>query len=90
MPVATIRLDYSDSSYEVFRYEFDTLKDAVIYSRLVRMKRQASIQQRLHTKVHKSSRIYKQLVADGVVEAGETVYYKDVDELREQVMKETF
>jgi hypothetical protein len=88
MAVATIRLDYSDDSYEVFRYEFDTLKDAVIYSRLVRMKRQQYREQLMNKKVHKGSRIYKQLVADGIVESGQTVYNKDVEQLRNQVERE--
>lgn len=89
MPVATIRLDYSDDSYEVFRYEFDNLKDAVIYSRLVRMKRQQYKEQLMNKKVHKSSRIYRQLVAEGIVEKGQTIYNKDVEQLRQQIERET-
>ncbi len=88
MPVATIRLDYSDNSYEVFRYEFDTLKDAVIYSRLVRMKKQQYQEQLMNKKVHKSSRVYRELVANGIVESGKTIYHRDIDRLQEKIKKE--
>jgi hypothetical protein len=87
MPVATIRLDYSDTSYEIFRYEFDTLKDAVIYSRLIRMRNQQYKEQLMNKKIHKSSRIYKQLVTEGIVESGKTVYHKDIEQLQEKMMK---
>jgi hypothetical protein len=87
VPIATIRLDYSDDSYEIFRYEFDTLKDAVIYSRIIRMKNQQYKQQLMNKRVHKSSRVYRELVAQGIVESGKTIYHKDIEQLQEKMMK---
>lgn len=76
-----IRLQY-ESGYEIIRGSYESMKDVVDQIEYKRYLNAAQKWFKLQQPVDKRTRFYKYLVERGIVEDGQTIYNKDVVDVK--------
>jgi hypothetical protein len=64
---------------------FDTLKDARAYAKMTRMKKVAEEFRIKNSPIHRSSRLYRQLVDSGKIVKGSTITNSEADKLLKEL-----
>jgi hypothetical protein len=64
---------------------FDTLKDARAYAKMTRMKKVAEEFRIKNSPIHRSSRLYRQLVDSGKIVRGSTITNSEADKLLKEL-----
>jgi hypothetical protein len=85
MAKTRIEITYDNGDvYSAVSY-FDTLKDARAYAKIMRMKKVAEEFRIKNSPIHRSSRLYRQLVDSGKIVRGSTITNSEADKLLKEL-----
>jgi hypothetical protein len=81
MAETIIKIIYDDGSSETWNNRFDSLSDAKVYSRRLRMWKAKKDLEQLNKPLHRGSKLYQAVVNSGKIKQGEIITKKRAEEL---------
>ena len=85
MAKTRIEITYDNGDVHTAISYFDTLKDARAYAKTMRMKKVAEEFRIKNSPIHRSSRLYRQLVDSGKIVKGSTITRSKADKLLKEL-----
>jgi hypothetical protein len=85
MAKTRIEITYDNGDVDSVVSYFDTLKDARAYAKTMRIKRVAEEFRIKNSPIHRSSRLYRQLVDSGKIVRGSTITNSEADKLLKEL-----